>query len=315
MWQRLKKAGMNGTRAGLAVNGSVVAFARVQQQKDGRLQVNAATVDSTGEPDSWAKRLRAQFEGSSTAGSHISSVLPDGGYQLLLIEVPNVPADEVNEAVRWQIKDLLDYPAAETAIEVFDMPGQKNAGDKNMAYAVATRRSDIQDHIQLIHGAGFTPEVINIPELCVRNVAVQLPQDASGVAFLHLHEDHGTLTVSKQGVLYLIRRLQKGRREVVSASADDFTRAEMISTLSLEIQRSLDYYESHFDCGQLTELVLSPGSDVDGLAESLNEQLGLTVNQLDLGQLFDMQSAVSLEEQGDCLIAIGAALRTAPLAA
>jgi hypothetical protein len=51
------------------------------------------------------------------------------------------------------------------------------------------------------------------------------------------------------------------------------------------------------------------------LADSLDEQLGLNVNRLDLGQMFDMQSAVSAEEQGDCLLAIGAALRSESLAA
>ena len=166
--------------------------------------------------------------------------------------------------------------------------------------------------------AGFSPDVIDIPELCTRNIATLLPQDADGVAFLHFTDSHGILTVTRQGVLYLIRRIDRRRGAISSASTDDFARTELVSTIVLEIQRSLDYYESHFDRRNrrpLSELVLAPGSDIDGLTESLQKQLDLKVTSLDLNTLFEMQSVITAEEQGDCLLAVGAALRSEPLAA
>ncbi len=95
----------------------------------------------------------------------------------------------------------------------------------------------------------------------------------------------------------------------------DSTRTELVSAIVLEIQRSLDYYEGHFDFGPPTELVLAPGSDIGGLAKMLNEQLGLSVSNLDFNKLFEMQSALSPKEQGACLLAVGAALRSKSLAA
>lgn len=314
MWRQFKKRGADDSRSGLYVGDSHVAFARVQRTNDGTLRIAAACDRHEGE-ETWPQALAARTGGIDGAGSQVTSVLPDGSYQLLLVEIPNVPADEMNDAVRWQIKDLLDFPVDDAIVELFEMPGQSSAGDKSMAYAVATRRSNIRSHVESLHGAGFSLRIIDIPELCVRNIAILLPQDEDGVALLHFTENLGILTVTRQGVLYIIRRIEKGRSAIRSASTDDFARTELVSSIVLEIQRSLDYYESHFDRRPLTELVLAPGSDIGGLAESLNEQLGVTVSNLDLNGLFAMQSEVSPEEQGDCLLAIGAALRSEPLAA
>jgi len=315
MWRRLRKTPANDSRTGLSVDGSRIAFARVQQSEDGGLQVAASAVDTQADDGSWAQRLATKVDGFDAGRSQLTSVLPDGSYQLLLVDLPKLPADEIKSAIRWQIKDLLDFPIDETTIQIFDMPSPSSTDQKSMAYVVATQRSSVQEHIDLLQGAGLTLDVINIPELCTRNIATLLPQDADGVAFLHIEEDHGILTITRQGVLYLIRRIEKGRSLIRSAASDDFSRAELASTFVLEIQRSLDYYESHFDRRPLRELVVSPGSDIGGLADSLNEQLGLNVSRLDLGQMFDMRSAVSAEEQGDCLLAIGAALRSESLAA
>jgi len=274
--------------------------------------------------------------------SGITSVLPDNSYQVLLVEVPNVPADEINAAARWQIKDQLDFPVDDTVVELFRLPEQSRANGTPMGYAVAARRDSVKEHVKQLESAGLPLDVIDIPELCVRNVATLLPQDAHGVAFLHFTQTHGILTVTRKGVLYLVRRIEKGQSAINAAATGDFAHADLASTTSLailespddaagvtddfnrselvtnivqEIQRSLDFYDSHYDCEPLNELVLSPGSNIGGLAKSLNDQLGLAVSSLNLNRLFEMQSELSSAEQGACMLAIGAALRSETRAA
>ncbi len=349
MWQSFKKSVANDSRSGLSIDHSRVAFARVQRVAGGVLRLAAVTIVQDPNNEMWAHQLAARMKSIDLAQSRVTSVLPDGSYQLLLVEVPNVPADEINSAARWQIKDLLDFPVDDTVVELFKMPEQSSRDAKPMAYAVATQRSSIKEHTELLQGAGFALDIIDIPELCTRNIATLLPQDADGVAFFHFTETHAILTVTRQGVLYLVRRIDIGRRAIKSASnvnfrVDDFnvdvassavleieespddhegfsvitansTQTELVSAIVLEVQRSLDYYEGHFDSGPPTELVLAPGSDIGGLAKMLNEQLGLTVSNLDFNKLFEMQSALSPTEQGACLLAVGAALRSESLAA
>src|SRR5688572_10296179 len=49
-----------------------------------------------------------------------STVLPMGEYQLLLVDTPGVPAAELKTAVRWRIKDLLDYRIDEATVDFLE---------------------------------------------------------------------------------------------------------------------------------------------------------------------------------------------------
>ncbi len=153
-------------------------------------------------------------------------------------------------------------------------------------------------------------DAIDIPELCMRNIAVLLPQDQLGVALLHFVEGCGYLIVTRQGVLHMIRRIDSGRRRLVESADDDFGLQECIAGISLEVQRSLDYYESHYDCRPISEIVLAPGAGLDPLPVALNEHLGLSITPLRLDELFSLEDDLTLEQQGSCVLAIGAALRS-----
>jgi MSHA biogenesis protein MshI len=340
MWRPFKKGVANDSRSGLSIGDSRVAFARVRPGTHDSIRLTASVFEEGGGNAKRAQQAAARM-GNLGPKSKITSVLPENSYQVLLVEVPNVPADEINAAARWQIKDQLDFPVDDTVVELFRLPEQSRANSAPMGYAVAARRESVKEHVKQLESAGLPLDVIDIPELCVRNVATLLPQDAYGVAFLHFTQTHGILTVTRKGVLYLVRRIEKGRGAIDAAATgdfahadlesttslailespedagvtDDFSRSELVANIVQEIQRSLDFYDSHYDCEPLSELVLSPGSNIGGLAKSLNDQLGLAVSSLNLNRLFEMQSELSSAEQGACLLAIGAALRSESKAA
>ena len=344
MFGRFKKGAAKDGRSGLSIGDSRIAVANVQPGSHDNIRLTASVFEDDGNKANRTRQLHSRLGAIDPRKSGITSVLPDNSYQVLLVEVPNVPADEINDAARWQIKDMLDFPVDDTVVELFRLPKQSSANGKPMGYAVAARRQSVKEHIALLEGAGLPLDVIDVPELCTRNIATLLPQDANGVAFLHFTQNHGILTITRKGVLYLVRRIERGRSAINAAATGDFAQADLESTTSLaildspeddggsavtddfnrselvtnivqEIQRSLDFYDSHYDCEPLSELVLSPGSNIGGLAKSLNDQLGLAVSSLNLNRLFEMQSELSSAEQGACLLAIGAALRSESLAA
>ena len=189
------------------------------------------------------------------------------------------------------------------------MPPHANPGAPHTAYAVVTRRAEVLQQIERMKQADLRMDVIDIPELCLRNIAVLLPQDADGVAFLHFTEDSGYLTITRKGVLHLTRRLDAGRRALQSAASDDFAMQDLVGGIALDVQRSLDYYESHYDCRPVRQIVLGPGAGLDALPTALTEHLGLAVERIEIEDLFSLEDEISSDEQGGCLIAVGAALR------
>jgi MSHA biogenesis protein MshI len=227
---------------------------------------------------------------------------------LLLEELPNTPRSELVKAIAWRIRDRIDIPLDEAVIELLEMPAQARAGQKPSAYAAVTQRSVIAGIVQSMRRGGLKPDAIDLPELCMRNIAARLPQDTNGVAFLHFTTECGLLTVTRQGILYLIRRIDVGQLALDGTSGTQIKDA-LIPSICLELQRSLDYYETHYDCRPITDLVLGPGSGIAPLREALREQLGLNVSSLDLASMFDMQEDLDDEVQSECLLAIGAALR------
>lgn len=59
-----------------------------------------------------------------------STLLSPGEYQVLLVEAPNVPQAELKTAIRWRIKDLLDYHVNDATVDVLSVPPNPGGGNE-----------------------------------------------------------------------------------------------------------------------------------------------------------------------------------------
>lgn len=290
-------------------DGQRIELAVVRRHSDGTLSIDADNVANRDEDIDWARDSHAGIDHEDLQNARVSTVLHADSYSMQLVEAPDVPAAEMRDAVRWRIQNLIEFPIGEAAIETFEMPPQRHSAGQSMLHVIVAHRDEIQREVDHIRRAGLNLDVIDIPELCVRNVAVRLPQDADGVAFLHFTDECGYLTITRQGVLYMIRRIETRRGELADQPDDVFSLLERSAGVALEVQRSLDFYESHYDCPPVNELVLGPGPNLDTHASTLAENLGISVSRLNLDDLFTVGTEIRPDVQSDCLVAIGAALR------
>ena len=88
--------------------------------------------------------------------------LNPGDYSLLQVEAPQVDARELKSAIRWRVKDLIDFPIDDAVIDVFDIPGQNQPGRAKMMYVVAARTRLLQKQIDLIEASRLTLSAIDI---------------------------------------------------------------------------------------------------------------------------------------------------------
>lgn len=240
-----------------------------------------------------------------------TTVLDAADYTLVLTEAPDVPAEELRAALRWRIKDLIDFHINDATLDVFELPGEKVTGRSRPMYVVAARSAAIQRRVDLMNAAGVNLDIIDIPELAQRNLAALLPEDAKGVAMLSFAPDSGLLTITRQGELYLSRSLDIGL-EALAQFADP---AAYFDRVMLEVQRSLDYYESHFRQAPVTAIALAPAARIIGeLAGYLQDHLNVTARLFVLHELLDCRADVPAELSACCLMTIGAALREEPVA-
>jgi MSHA biogenesis protein MshI len=192
---------------------------------------------------------------------------------------------------------------------VFEMPPHARGGPHRMMYAVTARTEAVKREIDRIEAAGLKLDVVDIPELSLRNIATLLEGDQRGAAFLYLSERRSTLLLVRQGVLYLARYIETGVATLMEAGE---LRPDLVAGLALEVRRSLDYLESHYEQTSIRELHVSGLTPAD--RDAIAHDLGLAVREVDLTTLLDTDDTLSAELQRLCMPAIGAALRKDPVA-
>lgn len=283
-----------------------------------------SAVENKAETASVLKKLvhENKLEDKSIATSLLSA-----NANLVMLEKPEVAENELRQAVRWKIKDSLPFDINNAIVDVFEIPGQIERGRTPLVYVTAAEKDFLKQQIQLFEEQNLDIETIDIAELVMRNIAALLPEDQHGVALLKLDATNGLMTLTQDSSLYLARNVDVGYSSLMASNSilgehpgessglsleEGMPPAQQrsLDAIVLEVQRSLDYYESHFAKPAINSLVLAPlPHDIPGVVNYLASALGLQVRMLDLNSVLDMQQPISEEEQAQCFYAIGAALR------
>lgn len=240
-----------------------------------------------------------------------TTVMELGDCTILSVDAPDVPANELRAAVRWQIKDLIDFHIDDAVIDVFDAPASGAGGRKKGIYVVVSRTSTVRDRVTQLQGAEARLATIDIPELVLRNISARLPEDQAGVAFIYLQQDRGLMIITRQQTLYMARTLDMGSDYLHQGAAAGDEQNPAFDRLVLEVQRSLDYYDRYFMQPPVAGIVLAPQEQpLPGLTDYLRQALGVPARFLDLAEVIDLGAVpLSARQQAQCLPAIGAALR------
>jgi MSHA biogenesis protein MshI len=241
-----------------------------------------------------------------------TTMLGAGEYQLLSVEAPNVPPDELKIAIRWRLKDLLDYHIDDATIDVLDVPVDRNTPGRNHSmYVVAARNQLIRQRQALFTEANIPLAVIDIPEMAQRNVSALLEAEGRGLAFLSFDAQGGLLTVSYLGELYLSRRIDIPLSQLEQGGADQ--RSGYFERITLELQRSLDHFDRQYHFITVSKMVLSPMGEVGAAMQAyLALNLYIPTEVLDLETVLDLSNTPDLRQaaaQQRHFMAIGTALR------
>lgn len=289
---------------GAAFGSDGVAVARVRARgRDRPPQLTACAWLAAPDPEALVERLGDWLERNQGRQATGVGVLAPGEYQVLPIEAPPVPANEMRRAAAWRVRELIDFPIDQAVVDTFDPPQSTQRGAARINVVVA-RRETVDARIDQLRRAGLDLEIIDIPELAQRNISTCLPDGSGGHALLALDAAGGLVTVYRDGEQYLGRTLDTGHGALEAqghAAAD---------ALVLEVQRSLDYYESALAQAPLGALYLYPDTtQVERLARTMEANLAnVDCRAIGLG---DILTTLSEPEHADATVlhAVGAALR------
>jgi hypothetical protein len=208
---------------------------------------------------------------------NVNLVLAPEMYHLSLVDRPDVADDEVVEAVRWQIQDQVDFPMESACLDVFELP-RSASRERRMVFAVSVQKELLRGLLNQLSSAGLKASSIDASELVLRNLAWQcFPQPDQNIAMLRLTATSGLLNISRADELYLARRISG-----VPADFSDEKWHEFRERLLLQVQRSIDYYESAMNQPHCNMLVVMCTDDwTERVSEYLGEMLPIPVRTID----------------------------------
>ncbi|GAB5479662.1 MAG: hypothetical protein Marn2KO_31290 [Marinobacter nauticus] len=175
------------------------------------------------------------------AGAPAVVVLPIDQYQVFQVERPEgIEDNELADALKWKLKDFLDFSPSDAVSDVFAFPEDASRGRGPLVNVVTARKSLVQELMALVDGGGLELVRVDIAELALRNLASRMDTANRGVALVHLRERYGQMVVCRGDTLYLSRRLDVSYDDLRDAGRQE----NAVQSLALEIQRSMDYFES-----------------------------------------------------------------------
>ncbi len=201
--------------------------------------------------------------------------------QIVQVDKPNVPANEIIAALKWQVKDLVTISPDNMVVDYFD--GPLLSGGKEKINVVCAPLNELKKLVAAINKTDAEVASIVTEEFAFANL---LPvQSEACLLVCQQPNEEITLLIVKQGQLYFHRRL-RGFSQIAKKSEDELTMT-MIDSLALEIQRSSDYFERQLKQAPIKEIkVLLPMASESFFARKLAENTHLSVDLLVLPDAF-----------------------------
>lgn len=288
---------------GVEFSSEGVAFTHVKRTPTQQPLLNYSEFIAVDSSVNAAELLRARLAKLGLQKVPCNIVMSTGSYQLLLGEAPKVQLEELAEALRWRVKDLIQFPIADAVLDAFLLPEDSARGTSRMAYAVVAQRTNIVQLIALAKEANLELQAIDIPELVLRNVAQSCCDTKRGIALVKLGQGGGSLQIIRDGNVYLSRQFSLAYN---AGLLDDLPGDALV----LELQRSLDYFERQMRQTPPSHVYLC-GENItaDKLTPEIRNSLAVKIELLNLEDGVQLGKDVQAHSLSLCLLALGAALR------
>ena len=253
------------------------------------------------EPGKWLN-LAKWIEQQKLQGTKVFCVLNWDSYSLYQVEPPSVPEEEMNQALLFSLRDRINFPITEGHIDSFPMPKNAQRSNQSRINVVVAHLPLLQNITQGVRAAGLLPKIISVPELELGHFISDHPDMKKGLCIIAYRDEKITLMIYREDELYVSRTLTSINNWQKCLQPDSYQAAE---NLVLEIQRTLDYYQSQMAQPPVAKVLLPDWSEpLEPLLQFLGDNLGTNVELLEVPK---SEIPVSIYQQQTIALAIAGA--------
>lgn len=277
--------------AAIYLSGSAVATVCGQQSNDDEsgqrysIEMRADHVDS---PEGYTRAIANQKASLKLKDEDCHIILAPEFYSLTLVDRPPVAEADVKDAVRWAVQENIDYPMELAELDVFDLPRSASRdSNRDLLFVTVVRKDLITRILGYINENDLNADTIGISELSFRNtIATLFPDADQSIGLVRLTSNSGLINISRSSELFLSRRITGIPGKFSEEAWPDFK-----DQLLLQVQRSIDYYESAMSQPPCDAIVVATThSWQDKVCDYLDEMLPVPIRSFAqvLGQRFDL---------------------------
>ncbi len=231
-----------------------VAVTQIQTGKKtpGRI-LRSEFVEADGQ-EAQVEALKAWVHGNSLQKTPCVCLLANDDCDVYQVDKPEVEDSEMIQAVSWKIKDLINYDVGNAVVDSYPMP-ESSKNKQQQVGVVAAREAVVRNYIDSIKTTALELNALDIHELVRANLQVVQQSAEYSLALLTLTRESGLLSIYHDTDLYVSREFKIGIDQLGFATSED---ESVFDALLLELQRSLDYFESYYGMGSVTNLRIFP---------------------------------------------------------
>ncbi len=299
-------------RVGIAVDVQGLCAVKLIDPLAARPRIEACAIRPvTGEGD-WGPALAELVQEIEAEDLPAVAALSPPYASLHQIGLPEVPEAEMAGALKFRAHELSPIPLDDMVLDYIDIPGMRARAGERLGYCAIARLSQLRALRDAIKAAGMQLEAIDIKDMALRHLLGRFqPAEENGVLlFVGLEESR--IIVARGELLYLFRSSPLGARQLQQGSlAQAEPQAQQrVEGLVLEIQRTLDFFDSHFTDPPPRHIWLAPDWPfMASLMRLLQGQLRLPLHVIALPERFDGSERLAGLVPDVSLLALGAALR------
>lgn len=202
----------------------------------------------------------------------LALVLGIGLYQSVTLDRPQLSDAELAASLRYQLSDLVTYDTQDCITDYYELPTQVLGQQK--IHAIATSRKQLEPMLQVAHELTDQVQGVYAEEQALASLVEGLNEPA---AFIYQQPQQAALVqVYNNGELQVNRAVRA--LEKLSDLSIEEVRMGGLQPLSVEIQRSADYFERQLRQRSIANVYLAlPLPKQQEVLDRLHEDLGLTI--------------------------------------
>jgi type IV pilus assembly protein PilM len=223
------------------------------------------------------------------------------------ITLPAMPLEELEDQITWEAEQYIPFDINDVNMDFQILSPDSYDPSKMNVLLVASKKDIINDYVAVFNEAGLHLSVVDVDSFAVQNV-FELNHDVGTedvLALVNIGASVMNINVVKSGVTLFTRDVQMGgnlyteeiqkqmglsgtEAESIKILANETRNVELLEvlgkvneTVTQEIRRSLDFYNSTANDDRITKIYVSGGGSKGYmLVESIFEKTGLQVETI-----------------------------------